>query len=122
MKTGRQYRLVLVTCGTLTEARLIARSVVGKRLAACVNLVLSPLHSYYTWKGKLEKASEYLMVIKTTAKRLSALEKEVKRLHTYDLPEFLALPIVEGSKKYLAWLHANVTPSPSIHIARRSVR
>jgi periplasmic divalent cation tolerance protein len=108
MKSARRYRLVLVTCGTLTEGRLIARSVVSKRLAACVNVTLSPVESYYTWKGKLENAREYLLVIKTSAKRLPVLEKEVKRLHTYDLPEFLALPISEGSNKYLAWLQGSV--------------
>jgi periplasmic divalent cation tolerance protein len=110
MKAARQCRLVLATCGTLTEGRLIARSVVSKRLAACVNVVLSPADSYYTWKGKLERAREYLLVIKTTAKRLTELEKEVKRLHTYDLPEFLALPISAGSNRYLSWLEASVTP------------
>ena len=122
MKAVRQCRLVLVSCGTLREGRLIARSVVSKRLAACVNVMLTPADSYYTWKGKLEKSREYLLVIKTIAKRLSALEKEVKRLHTYDLPEFLALPIAGGSNKYLAWLQANVTPSPSVRVAHRSVR
>ena len=111
MNSRRQYRVVLVTCGTLTEARLIARSVVSKRLAACVNVMLSPVDSYYTWKGKLENAREYLLVIKTTAKVLAAIEKEVKRLHTYDLPEFLALPISEGSNKYLSWLQASVAPA-----------
>jgi periplasmic divalent cation tolerance protein len=110
MNSGRQYRLVLVTCGTPAEGRLIARSVVGKRLAACVNLVLSPVDSYYTWKGKLENAREYLLLIKTAVKRVPALEKEVKRLHTYDLPEFLALPISEGSTKYLSWLQTGVAP------------
>ena len=110
MKAARQCRLVLATCGTLTEGRLIACSVVSKRLAACVNVVLSPADSYYTWKGKLERAREYLLVIKTTAKRLTELEKEVKRLHTYDLPEFLALPISAGSNRYLSWLEASVTP------------
>jgi periplasmic divalent cation tolerance protein len=108
MKVARQYRVVLVTCGTLTEARLIARSAVSKRLAACANVVLSPVDSYYTWKGKLESSREYLLVIKTTAQRLPELEKEMKRLHTYDLPEFLALPISEGSNKYLSWLQASV--------------
>jgi len=109
MKAVRQCRLVLATCGTLTEGRLIARSVVSKRLAACVNVVLSPADSYYTWKGKLERAREYLLVIKTTAKRLTELEREVKRLHTYDLPEFLALPISAGSNRYLSWLEASIT-------------
>jgi periplasmic divalent cation tolerance protein len=110
MKSAGRYRLVLATCGTLTEGRLIARSVVSKRLASCVNVVLSPVDSYYHWKDKLERAREYLLVIKTTAKRLSELEKEVKRLHTYDLPEFLALPISAGSNKYLSWLQASVAP------------
>jgi periplasmic divalent cation tolerance protein len=110
MKAGGKNRIVLVTCGTLTEGRRIARSVVSKRLAACVNVVLSPVDSYYTWKGKLESAREYLLVIKTTAKKLPELEKEVERLHTYDVPEFIALPIVAGSKSYLQWLASSVTP------------
>jgi len=111
MKAGGQNRVVLVTCGTLTEGRHIARSVVSKRLAACVNVILSPADSYYTWKGKLEVAREYLLVIKTTANRLPELEKEVKRLHSYDVPEFLVLPVAAGSREYLAWLHASVTPA-----------
>ena len=108
MKAGGGHRVVLVTCGTLTEGRNIARAVVGKRLAACVNVVLSPADSYYTWKGKPEKAREYLLVIKTTTKRLAELEKEVKRLHGYDVPEFIALPIAEGSSKYVSWLQESV--------------
>jgi len=108
MKAPGKNRVVLVTCGTLTEGRHIARSVVSKRLAACVNVVLSPVDSYYTWKGKLEAAREYLLVMKTTARKLAALEWEVKRLHTYDVPEFIALPIVSGSKRYLQWLGSAV--------------
>jgi periplasmic divalent cation tolerance protein len=108
MKKAKQSRIVLVTCGTLTEGRKIARSVVSKRLAACVNVVLAPLDSYYTWKGKLETAREYLLVIKTTAKKLTDLEAEVKKLHSYDVPEFIVLPIVGGSKEYLKWLEKSV--------------
>jgi periplasmic divalent cation tolerance protein len=108
MKAAGHIRVVLVTCGTLTEGRHIARSVVTKRLAACVNVVLSPADSYYTWKGRLERAREYLLVIKTTAKRLPELEKEVKRLHTYDVPEFVALPVSGGSNAYLKWLANSV--------------
>lgn len=108
MKAGGKNRIVLVTCGTLTEGRHIARSVVGKRLAACVNVVLSPVDSYYIWKGKLEAAREYLLVMKTTAKKLVELEREVRRLHSYDVPEFIALPIMDGSKGYLQWLASSV--------------
>ncbi len=103
-KVGRS-RIVLVTCETLTEARRIAYTVVRKRLAACVNIVLGPVESFYTWKGKLQKTREYLVIIKTAAKRLAELESEVKRLHSYDVPEFLALPVAAGSKEYLSWLH-----------------
>jgi periplasmic divalent cation tolerance protein len=100
--------LVFVTCPSLAVARKIARAVVQKRLAACVNIVRSPVESFYTWKGKLEQAREYLLVIKTTTKRLAELEREVHRLHSYDLPEFIVLPIIAGSRRYLAWLGESV--------------
>ena len=92
-------------------ARKIARAVVQKRLTACVNVVRSPVESFYTWKGKLESAREHLLIMKTTAKQLSALEREVKRLHSYDVPEFIAFPITEGSPDYLSWLIENVESS-----------
>lgn len=101
---ARSTRVVLVTCPSLALARKIARAVVEQRLAACVNVVRSPVESFYTWKGKVESAREHLLLIKTTAQRLSPLEREVKRLHPYDLPEFIAVPITEGSPEYLAWL------------------
>jgi periplasmic divalent cation tolerance protein len=105
---ARNKRVVFVTCPTRVLAHKIARAVVQTRLAACVNLVQSPVESFYTWKGKLEKAREYLLIIKTTTKRLTALENEVKRLHSYDVPEFIAVPITEGSKEYLSWLNESV--------------
>ena len=108
MKASGGNRVVLVTCGTLSEGRKIARHVVQRRLAACVNVLRSPMDSYYTWKGKLEVAREYLLVMKTTSKRLAELEKEVKRLHSYDVPEFIALPVAAGSKDYLTWLESSV--------------
>jgi periplasmic divalent cation tolerance protein len=111
MIAGGKNRVVLVTCGTLTEARRIARVVVTKRLAACVNIVLSPVESVYRWKGKVEKAREHLLLIKTTSKLLAGLEREVKRLHSYGVPEFIALPITAGSREYLAWLGESVKPS-----------
>jgi periplasmic divalent cation tolerance protein len=107
MKPSKNYRLVLVTCANHIQAKLIARSVVEKRLAACVNILRIPIESHYRWNGKVEKARELLLLIKTTAKRLAALESEVKRLHSYEVPEFVVLPIVAGSKPYLAWLDEN---------------
>ena len=107
---GREtkYRVVLVTCGTLEEARKIARLVVEKRLAACVNIVTHAIESFYTWKEKVEDSSEYLLIIKTSTERLAELESEVLRLHSYDTPEFVVLPIVSGSEAYLSWLGESV--------------
>jgi periplasmic divalent cation tolerance protein len=104
----KNMRVVLVTCPTLAVARKIARAVVQKRLAACVNVVFGAVESFYTWKGKLETAREHLLLIKTTIAQLRQLEREVKRLHTYDIPEFIALPIDKGSAEYLSWLDENV--------------
>jgi len=105
---AKNLRVVVVTCPSLALARKIARAVVQKRLAACVNLVRSPVESFYTWEGKLETAREQLLLIKTTAARLPQLEREVKRLHSYDVPEFVAWPITEGSADYLSWLSRTV--------------
>jgi periplasmic divalent cation tolerance protein len=107
MKPSENYRLVLVTCANPMQAKLIARSVVEKRLAACVNILRSPVESHYRWNGKVEKARELLLLIKTTSRKLGGLEREVKRLHSYEVPEFIALPIVAGSKAYLDWLDEN---------------
>ena len=107
MKPTDTYRLVLVTCANPIQAKLIARSVVEKRVAACVNILRSPVDSYYRWKDKVEKAREYILMIKTTERKLAGLEREVKRLHSYEVPEFIVLPIVAGSKPYLDWLNEN---------------
>jgi len=109
MAQETKFRVVLVTCATLEEARKIARTVVEKHLAACVNVVAAPVESFYTWEGKSENTSEYLLVIKTSEERLAELQKEVLRLHSYDTPEFIALAIVAGSEKYLAWLANSIT-------------
>jgi len=96
--------VVLVTCGSKNEGRRVARALVEARLAACVNVVHAPVESIYRWKGKLETAREFLLVIKTSRKRFAALEAEVRRLHSYKVPEVIALPIERGSRSYLAWL------------------
>jgi len=102
-------RVVLVTCGNLKESRKIAEAVVGKGLAACVNVVSAPVQSVYRWKGKVESAKEILLVVKTTIPRLKALEKEVARLHSYEVPEFLVLGVEGGSRGYLRWVHESVS-------------
>jgi len=102
--------VVLVTCSSAKEARKIARAVVEQRLAACANLVTSPVHSVYRWKGKVESAKEFLLIIKTTQSRFVELKDAVKRLHSYDVPEIIALPIARGSAAYLTWISDSVKP------------
>jgi periplasmic divalent cation tolerance protein len=103
-RSPRTYFVVLVTCASRREASRIARSVVDRKLAACVNILDAPVRSVYRWKGKIEQAREFLLVIKSSRARLAALQAEVERLHSYDVPEFMALPIVGGSSRYLTWL------------------
>ncbi len=103
IQTGGRYRIVLATCASVAEARRIGRSAVEKKLAACANIVTG-VESIYRWKGKVERAREVLVVIKTTAPRLPDLEREVNRLHSYDVPEFIVLPVVAGSREYLKWV------------------
>jgi periplasmic divalent cation tolerance protein len=106
--TGGRYRIVLVTCASMGEARRIGRSAVEKKLAACANIVAG-VESIYRWKGKVERAREVLMLMKTTAGRVRELEWEVKRMHSYEVPEFIVLPIVAGSRGYLKWFAASTS-------------
>ncbi len=103
-RPSRNYVVILVTCGSRREALRIAHSVVEHRLAACVNVLDAPVRSVYRWKGKIEQGREFLLMIKSSRARLTALQAEIERLHSYDVPEFVALPIVDGSSRYLAWL------------------
>lgn len=96
--------VVLVTCASRKEAERLARAVMGKKLAACVNIASAPVKSVYRWKGKVETATEFPLVMKTTRRKFSELEKEIRRLHSYETPEIIALPILAGSVAYLRWI------------------
>jgi periplasmic divalent cation tolerance protein len=100
--------LVLVTCGSQKEARKIARALVGQRLAACVSQIGVPLASTFRWKGKVESAKEFLLLIKTSRRRFAAVRGVVRELHSYQVPEIIALPIAAGSRAYLDWIAASV--------------
>ena len=100
--------VVLVTCGSLEEGKRIGRALVEARLAACVNVAQAPIESIYRWEGKVHTATEFLMIIKSSRARFRALEEAVKRLHSYEIPEIVALPIDRGSPDYLAWLTDSV--------------
>lgn len=104
-------RVVLVTCANEREARRIARAVVEARLAACVNILPGAVESIYRWKGKVQSAREKLLIIKTSRARVAKLQAAVERLHSYDVPEFIALPIVAGARGYLDWLERSVSES-----------
>jgi len=95
--------VVLVTCGSEEEATKIANSLVEEGVAACVNII-SPVRSIYRWEGKVWDEREWVLIIKTQKKRFEELEKKVKSLHSYSVPEIIGLPIVEGNPAYLKWL------------------
>jgi periplasmic divalent cation tolerance protein len=98
--------VVFVTCGSEEEALKIANALLEEHLAACVNLV-SPIRSIYRWEGKICDEKECLLVIKTQRQRFEELEKKVKSLHSYSVPEIISLPIAEGSSHYLNWIREN---------------
>ena len=98
--------VVLVTCGSEEEALKIANALVETCLAACANLV-APIRSIYRWEGKIWDEKEWLLIIKTQKDRFQALEKKVKSLHSYSVPEIVSLPITEGSSAYLNWIREN---------------
>jgi periplasmic divalent cation tolerance protein len=98
--------VVLVTCGSEEEALKIANALVEDRLAACVNLV-APIRSIYRWEGKIWDEKEWLLIIKTQKHRFEELEKKVKSLHSYSVPEIISLSITEGSSAYLSWIREN---------------
>ena len=98
-----------MTAASSDEANRIAEMLVGKRLAACVQ-ILPEIESVYHWKGTVERAPEILLLAKTTKENFAALEAAVRALHSYETPEIIALPITAASAPYLEWLTANVLP------------
>ena len=96
-------RLVLTTASSPEESKKIARTLVESRLAACVNII-PKIESVYRWEDKVEEAQEYLLVIKTTAEALTGVRDAIGRLHSYDVPECIALAVEGGSETYLKWI------------------
>jgi periplasmic divalent cation tolerance protein len=96
-------RVVMTTCGSLEEARHIARTLVERRLAACVNLV-PQVESTYRWKGEVETAAEVMLIIKTTADAFERLRAALVELHSFEVPECIELEITDGTAAYLDWI------------------
>ena len=99
--------VVFVTCGSEEEALKIANALVEDHLAACVNLV-APIRSLYRWEGKIWDEKEWLLIAKTQKHRFETLEKKVKSLHSYSVPEIISIPITDGSSAYLNWIGENI--------------
>jgi|SRR5579863_4653438 len=100
-------RIVLSTAGSEEEARKIARELVERRLAACVNIV-PQIESVYRWQGKIESSREWLLLIKTSAMLFAEVCQTVRELHSYEVPECIAINIEEGSPEYLLWLASSL--------------
>ena len=104
-----QYIIVLVTTPSKAEAEKISQKLLEARLIACANIV-GPVVSHFHWAGKVDQAEEFLIFMKSRASLFEELSSEVSRLHSYEVPEILALPVVAGSKAYLEWLQSSLRP------------
>jgi len=104
--------VVLSTCASADEARRIAGELIAQRLAACVNL-LPPVRSVYHWKGAIEEGEETLMIIKSARPLFDQLKAAIARLHSYEVPEIIAIPVVDGATSYLAWMDKELSHKES---------
>jgi periplasmic divalent cation tolerance protein len=121
LRTPHRLRVIFVTTGSEEQAAAIARVLVGERLAACVNIV-GPARSIYRWRDAVEDDREYLLIIKTRATLYMKVETRVRELHTYEVPEVLALIADRGSPPYVKWLLESTGPPRSAAIKRAPKR
>jgi periplasmic divalent cation tolerance protein len=105
--------VVLSTCASPEEAQRVARGLVEKRVAACVSWIPG-VHSVYHWKDAIVDEEEVLLVIKTSRALLEDLKNEIERLNSYEVPELIAVQVVDGSERYLAWLDRELAHKPSL--------
>lgn len=101
------YAVVLVTASSVEEAQKIAKELLHEKLAACVN-ILNDVHSLFWWKKEIDSAREYLLVIKTRLDLFEQVRQKVRALHSYKIPEIIALPIVMGDEDYLKWINKEI--------------
>lgn len=104
-KDNDNYCVILVTVGSEEEGAKIANTLLSEKLAACINIV--PIQSFYTWQGEIHQDREWQLLIKTRLHLFEKLAERVQTLHSYDVPEIVALPIVAGSSAYLSWISDN---------------
>jgi periplasmic divalent cation tolerance protein len=101
--------VILSTCSSAAEAEAIARELVAARLAACVNLAPG-VRSIYRWQGAVEESSEWLLLIKTRRGLFDEVRRKIEEMHSYQVPEVVALAVVDGAPAYLAWWEKELTP------------
>ena len=101
------FIVVFITCAKRTEAEKIAGALVSSRLAACVSIIPG-VESIFRWEGKIDNAKEALLVVKTRQGLFSKLVKKVKSMHSYEVPEIIALPVVCGEPSYLKWINQSL--------------
>lgn len=106
---SEEFVVVLTTVPAESDADTFATTLVKERLAACVN-VLPPMRSIYTWQGVVERADERQLLIKTRTDRVHDLEVRLRALHRYEIPEFLVIPVLDGSREYLSWIAESTSP------------
>ena len=99
--------VVISTSSSAEEAEKIARRLVDGRLAACVNVVPG-MRSFYRWKGNIEDTAEWLLIIKSSREHFDALQTALEKLHSYEVPEVIALPVIDGARNYLNWMESEL--------------
>jgi len=114
MESAQNARIVFVMAGSEEEAAKIARTLVEERLAACANII-GPVRSIYRWRGAVEDAREYMIMVKTRGRLYPGVERRVKELHSYEVPEIVAIGLAAGSRRYVEWIFESTAA-----VARRS--
>ncbi len=111
MENKSKYIQVSTTVVKRSDAERIARMLSEKKLSVCTQII-GPITSVYRWEGKLKKSKEWLCIMKTKRTRYKSMEKAIKEIHPYELPEIVAVPIIEGSREYLGWMQEEIQEMP----------
>jgi len=104
---NKEFIIIIVTCGSGKEARAIANYLLEERLVACAN-IMPGVQSKFWWEGRIDHQEEVVMFLKTRGCNFSQVERQIKRFHSYDVPEIVAVPVIKGSRPYLNWLKQTV--------------
>jgi periplasmic divalent cation tolerance protein len=101
------YAVLMITVAGVEEGERIAKALVSERLAACVNIIPG-VRSFFRWEGKIDQAGEFLMLVKTRRSFVSKVREKVRSMHSYTVPEIIALPVIAGNQDYLRWIDGSV--------------